>query len=68
MNMKQEIANKLYDAKYKTILSRERFAELLERGLKLIKEKGLNNKYKAVEQNALEIGIDYITAEMLQHS
>ncbi len=66
--MKQEIANKLYDAKYKTILSRERFAELLERGLKLIKEKGLNNKYKAVEQNALEIGIDYITAEMLQHS
>ncbi|MBL7682314.1 MAG: hypothetical protein JNK00_03045 [Flavipsychrobacter sp.] len=65
--MKQEIANTLYETKYKTILSKERFAELLERGLNLIHEKGLGNKYKAVEQNALEVGLDYITAEMIQH-
>jgi hypothetical protein len=65
--MKQEIANTLYESKYKAILSRDKFAELLEKGLCLIQENGLSKQYKAIEQNAVEIGIAYITEEMLQH-
>lgn len=65
--MKMEIANMLYETKYKSILSRERFGELLVKGLELIHENGLTKQYKAIEQNALEIGLAYITEEMLQH-
>ncbi len=65
--MKQEIANTLYETKYKAILSKDKFSELLEKGLSLIQENGLSQQYKAIEQNALEIGLAYITEEMLQH-
>jgi hypothetical protein len=65
--MKMEIANRLYESKYKAIISKERFTELLERGLNLIHQDGISKQYKAIEQNALEIGLAYITEEMLQH-
>ncbi len=63
--MEPEIVNKLYDIKYKAILTFERYQELLERGLNLIKENGLRKKCSPAEQNALDIGLDYITEVML---
>ncbi len=65
--MEPEIAIKLYELKYKAILSFERYNELLQKGLDLIKENGLRKKCNPIEQNALEIGLDYITEAMLQH-
>lgn len=65
--MKLEIANTLYESKYRAIISKERFTELLEIGLVLIHQDGISKRYKAIEQNALEIGLAYITEEMLQY-
>lgn len=65
--MEPHIVQKLYDVKYKAILSYERYEELLNNGVRLIKENGLRRKCNPSEQNALEIGLDYFTEVMLQH-
>ncbi len=65
--MEPQIVQKLYDTKYRTILSFERYEELLNAGLRLIKENGLKKQCKPNEQSALEVGLDYITEVMLQH-
>ena len=64
--MEAEVMNRLYEVKYKAILSYERYKELLEKGLSLIKEKSSRTKCSPTEQSALEIGLDYITEVKLK--
>ncbi len=65
--MEAMIAKKLYDNKYRKLISFESYSELLEKGLQLITQNRMNKTCKSNELKALEIALEYTTEATLAH-